>query len=218
MLCFYGCGRESIKQFKNGKWCCSKSKNSCPENRKKIGSRSKGRIPWNKDLTKETHQSIRKQAEKITGRTKENHEGRRKQAEKQSERMIGRTKENHEGRRKQAEKQSEYMKSGGSTHSRKFIKRFSKGELKLREIVKELFPTSEHTYSILNYDVDIALLEYKIAIEYDGHYHFDTEESKEYHKKRQKEIEEKGWKFLRYNIFQKFPTEEQVKEDINKLF
>jgi len=28
-LCYW-CGREAIYQFKNGKWCCSKSYNSCP--------------------------------------------------------------------------------------------------------------------------------------------------------------------------------------------
>lgn len=27
--CTY-CGREATKQFKNGKWCCSESRNSCP--------------------------------------------------------------------------------------------------------------------------------------------------------------------------------------------
>ena len=30
MLCDYGCGQEGLHQFKNGKWCCSSSKNSCP--------------------------------------------------------------------------------------------------------------------------------------------------------------------------------------------
>ena len=33
MLCIYGCGQEATHQFKNGKWCCSKSKNSCPMNK-----------------------------------------------------------------------------------------------------------------------------------------------------------------------------------------
>jgi hypothetical protein len=28
--CSYGCGREAKYQLKNGKWCCSKSHNSCP--------------------------------------------------------------------------------------------------------------------------------------------------------------------------------------------
>ena len=35
-LCEYGCGQEAKYQFKNGKWCCSKSYNSCPFQRKKI--------------------------------------------------------------------------------------------------------------------------------------------------------------------------------------
>lgn len=29
-LCDYGCGRDAIYHFKNGKWCCSKKVNSCP--------------------------------------------------------------------------------------------------------------------------------------------------------------------------------------------
>jgi hypothetical protein len=37
-LCNYGCGQEGIYQLKNGKWCCSKSWNSCPEIRKKNSS------------------------------------------------------------------------------------------------------------------------------------------------------------------------------------
>jgi hypothetical protein len=36
-ICNYGCGQEAKHQFKNGKWCCSKSINSCP-NMKKINS------------------------------------------------------------------------------------------------------------------------------------------------------------------------------------
>ena len=40
MLCDYGCGRKAKYQFKNGKWCCSASNNSCPEVQKKV-SKSK---------------------------------------------------------------------------------------------------------------------------------------------------------------------------------
>jgi len=43
-LCDYGCEQEAIHQFKNGKWCCSKSQNKCPEVRNKF----KQKIPWNK--------------------------------------------------------------------------------------------------------------------------------------------------------------------------
>jgi hypothetical protein len=34
-LCNYGCGQEAKYQFRNSKWCCSKSQNSCPEMRKR---------------------------------------------------------------------------------------------------------------------------------------------------------------------------------------
>jgi len=37
MLCEYGCNKEAKYQFKNGKWCCSKSRNSCP-NQKLLNS------------------------------------------------------------------------------------------------------------------------------------------------------------------------------------
>ena len=43
-LCEYGCGQIALYQLKNGKWCCSKSQNSCPENRRKI-KESKKYIP-----------------------------------------------------------------------------------------------------------------------------------------------------------------------------
>jgi len=34
-ICDYGCGREGVVQFKNGKWCCSKNIASCPSIKKK---------------------------------------------------------------------------------------------------------------------------------------------------------------------------------------
>ena len=34
-LCDYGCGQEAVYQLRSGKWCCSKSCNSCPAMRKK---------------------------------------------------------------------------------------------------------------------------------------------------------------------------------------
>ncbi len=37
ILCGYGCGQEGKYQFKNGKWCCSKSTSICPQ-MKKINS------------------------------------------------------------------------------------------------------------------------------------------------------------------------------------
>ena len=96
----------------------------------------------------------------------------------------------------------------------KAIKKISNEEIKLRNIIKELYLNCEFQYGIFRYAIDVALVEEKIAIEYDGYYHFDTKEHIEYHKNRQKRIEDQGWKFLRYN---KVPSLEQIKNDIRMI-
>jgi very-short-patch-repair endonuclease len=93
----------------------------------------------------------------------------------------------------------------------------SKPEVMLRDMVKELYPSCEFQFGILNYAIDVAIPEYKIAIEFDGWFHFDSEEHKQYHKLRQEKIEKEGWRFLRYTIFDKFPNIEKLKEDINRI-
>jgi len=232
MLCEYGCGQEGKHTLKNGKRCCSESQNSCPVIKKRTGDPKRGR-------TKENNEGRKKQAEKLIGRTKENHEGRRIQAEK----ITGRTKETHE----ECRIQSEYMKNGGASYTASFVtkesrkrqsKRMkdwqavymcscisddSKPENELFYMTCTLLPRPIHKFPIYrgkgkrNYVVDIADSSLGIILEFDGWYHFYKEDRKEYDKRRQQEIEEEGWKFLRYNIFQKFPTLDQVKEDIKKL-
>ena len=55
-LCEYGCGLEAIHQLKSGKWCCSKSQNSCSALRKK---RSKSMMGKNTGpLSEETKEKI----------------------------------------------------------------------------------------------------------------------------------------------------------------
>lgn len=73
-ICDYGCGQEATFQFKNGKWCCHKSFNACPERirinketNKDIwerfehprGMAGKKSVSWNKGLTKETSEIIK---------------------------------------------------------------------------------------------------------------------------------------------------------------
>jgi very-short-patch-repair endonuclease len=115
------------------------------------------------------------------------------------------------------EKQRQRLLNGQAVMMNKCITKLSKPELKLREIVKLLYPNCEFQYKVFNYSLDIALIEKKIAIEYDGWYHFDSKESIERHNRRQKQIEEQGWKFLRYNIFQPFPDKEKVINDIQLI-
>jgi len=110
-----------------------------------------------------------------------------------------------------------YMFNGGAQIAIKGIKNPSRQECIIREIVKELFPGCEYQYSILNYSIDVAIPKYKIAIEYDGYYHFNSEESINYHNERQKEIEKLGWRFLRYNYFQVLPGIKKIKKDIEGI-
>ena len=88
MLCDYGCGNEAKYQLKNGKWCCSKHYNSCPAIKEKVvkgimnspkhtkekyvlrwknmSLEAKKRMNWNKGLSKETDERIRKSAETLS--------------------------------------------------------------------------------------------------------------------------------------------------------
>jgi len=58
MICEYGCGKEATHQFKNGKWCCSKSHNSCPNIRKIVGNKNK-KSHLGKKLSESHKQNIR---------------------------------------------------------------------------------------------------------------------------------------------------------------
>jgi len=109
------------------------------------------------------------------------------------------------------------MLNGKAIKMLKAQKNPSRPEVMLRDMVRELYSTCEFQYQVLNYAIDVAIPEEKIAIEYDGYFHFDTDEHKEYHKLRQEKIEKEGWKFLRYTIFDKFPDLEKIKEDINRI-
>jgi len=109
---------------------------------------------------------------------------------------------------------------GHSQTMNKAIKKISKQEIKLRNIVKELYPECEFQHPVFNYSLDVAIPKHKIVIEYDGYYHFEsitTKEEKEYYKIRRNKIESQGWKFYRVTMFDKFPTLEEVKEKIEGL-
>ena len=69
ILCDYGCGQIATHQFKNGKWCCSKSSNQClgkksKHNQSGIKNPMFKKIPWNKGLTKDIDERLKKYGEK----------------------------------------------------------------------------------------------------------------------------------------------------------
>ena len=80
-ICYY-CGQEAHYQLNNGKWCCCKSYQSCPELKKKNSRslkekncfglkkwnemRKNGEVSsWNKGLTKYDNQKVKKAAETL---------------------------------------------------------------------------------------------------------------------------------------------------------
>jgi len=108
----------------------------------------------------------------------------------------------------------ERMLNGGASYANLFIKNPSKPQVKLYELVLTLFPKSILNFPIeeINRCIDIAIPEYMLAIEYDGSYwHKNKKEDKE----RQREIENLGWKFIRYVDY--IPSIEELKTEIEKL-
>ena len=220
-----------------------KTRNYSLESRKKMGNSTRGKKVWNSGLKRcFNEKTLEKMRISHTGVSYITENGRNrmkqyminggsKKASKNikylphSKETIDKIKKSKKGKtfemlygKEKAEElkniKRQWMINGGADYIKSFIKQISKEELKLKELVKELYPNAEPQYPIFRYRVDVALVEQKIAIEFDGWYHFDTEDHKIYHKQRQEKIEKEGWKFLRYNIFQPFPSKEQVEKDL----
>jgi len=70
--CDYGCGQVAKYTFKNGKNCCSYKYQKCPENKRKVGIKSKGRPSSRKGITgtfQHTEESKVKIRIKLTGKS-----------------------------------------------------------------------------------------------------------------------------------------------------
>jgi very-short-patch-repair endonuclease len=107
------------------------------------------------------------------------------------------------------------MINGYSAYIGSFVRNVSKPQTKLFDLVQRVCP-----YPIFNfpfyrkprcYVIDIVVPKLELVIEYDEpYYHQDKDRDS----KRQQEIEEEGWKFLRY---ESIPPLDQLKEDIKKV-
>ena len=184
-LCDYGCGQEAKYTFKNGKNCCSKSKNSCPVLRKKNGDgtrKPRRKKPdlcdyacgqeakfyfklsdkWCCSKSQNSCPSIRKKLSisatgyKQSEMRKTNHSLKMKELWKNPSSKL-RSKE-------RKEKLSRWMKNGHCLKMIKAIKKISNEEIKLRDMVKELYPDCEFQFPVLRYSLDVAIPKYKIAI------------------------------------------------------
>lgn len=90
--------------------------------------------------------------------------------------------------------------------------RTSRPQITLFETVQEIFSTAKLNYKILNYFIDIAIPQLKIAIEYDGSYwHSDPIKDNQ----RQTEIENEGWQFIRYK--DEIPSKNKLIKNINEF-
>jgi len=78
MFCEYGCGQEAKYRLRNGKWCCSRSWNSCPTSRKKNSFGNKGKVISEEMKVKLSLANTGKKRSKVTrNRISMTHKGRK---------------------------------------------------------------------------------------------------------------------------------------------
>lgn len=174
-LCHYGCGKQAIHQFKNGKWCCSKLHNSCPALSKKYAHDTSGfkngmfgKIsPKKGKKNVYSEESLKKMSDAKKGKRAWNKDKKGCFSD-DTRAKIGRASLGRKMSDENKEKQRQKMLNGKAAYMNKFIKNPSKPEVILREMVKQLYPNCEPQYKVFNYSIDIVVPEHKIAIEYDG--------------------------------------------------
>jgi very-short-patch-repair endonuclease len=222
-ICDYGCNKIAKYKFRNGKFCCENSKNKCPGMKNKNSERNKEskiitvEIPNGKicDYGCNKIAKYKFRNGKFCCEKRYNDCTSFKEKHKISFTKIRNDPSSSYQIGSFRDKVRKHCLNGHAIAMIKAIKNPSKPEVMLRELIKELYQNCEFQYPVFNYSLDVALPEYKIAIEYDGYYHFDTEEHKEYHKLRQERIEGIGWRFIRYAF--NLPGKETIKKDIKRI-
>jgi very-short-patch-repair endonuclease len=236
VLCEYGCGREGIKQLKNKKWCCSKFSTQCPINRKKSGdgNRKKKRDKpevcdygckqeskyhfkndkWCCGRSTNSCLGVRKKLSNSAIGYKQPEE--RKKSHGRKLRKLWKDPKSKYNSKERDEKLRKWMLSGHAVYMNEFIKNPSKPQVELWKLVTKICPYVYLNFSVTHlkntYSIDISIPKLEIAIEFDGGYWHQDEEKD---LKRQEELEEDGWIFLRYK--DEVPKIEQIKDDIKKL-
>ena len=104
------------------------------------------------------------------------------------------------------------MLNGLAAYINSFNKNPSKPQIELYKLVKQIKHKAILEFPVTNYVIDIAILDEKIAIEYDGSY---WHQDKEHDKKRQQNLENLGWKFLRFVDY--VPSSTELQEKISKV-
>lgn len=106
----------------------------------------------------------------------------------------------------------ERMLTGQASYMVSCNKNPSKPQVILFNLVKELYDNAILNYQVreANRNIDIVIPDLKVAIEYDGSYWHNCNAEKDKH--RQAQLENLGWKFLRYTDY--IPDLEELKRDI----
>ncbi len=110
------------------------------------------------------------------------------------------------------EKRRQYILNGGAAHCNKFVQNPSKPQIELFKLVQQVTPYPIMNYPCLNKSIDIVIPSLSLAIKYDGSY---WHQDKEADNKRQKLLEDEGWKFIRY--VDKIPSIKELKNDIMEM-
>ena len=219
MKCDYGCDQDAKYQFKNGKYCCEIHALKCLANRTKMKGRTFSKNHLKKLKISRNNRKMKLWSEENKIKLSLNRQGSNngmfgKKHSDDTKKKIGLKSIGRKHTEEFKNSLRQKMINGGHQYISSFITKISKEEKLLREMVKLLHNDCIFQFKVLRYEIDVAIPKYKIAIEYDGWYHFDTEEHKQYHKFRQEKIEKEGWKFLRYTMFDKFPDIQKLNSDI----
>lgn len=187
-ICPY-CGKEYVKNgIGNHIW-----RNHTEEGQKfdpNKGHKTKNRKAWNKGLTKETDERVRKSGETHRKRLEtgeiENWWLNKKHSEESKKKISEGMKNAHKERR--AHNIGECRWKCEPSYPEKFFIDVIKNEFQEQKYVRE--------YYILGYSLDFAWVDKKLEIEIDGDQH-EKIENQIHDQQRDKILEENGWKTLR---------------------
>jgi hypothetical protein len=105
-----------------------------------------------------------------------------------------------------------WMRNGGAAYCNTFIKNPSKPQVELFKVISEIFPYPIMNYPYGYYCIDIAIPSLNLAFEYDGSY---WHKNKKYDNRRQKYLENHGWKFFRFVDY--VPNIKEIKKILEEL-
>lgn len=128
--------------------------------------------------------------------------------------MLKWWKEHPEEKKKLSKRQKEYMLNGGAVIALSGVRNPSKPQVELFKLIKEIFPEAILNYPVkeLNYSLDIAIPSLMIDVEYDCWY---WHQDKQTDYKRQKELENIGWRIVRYKDY--IPSKNKLLKDIKEI-